>query len=78
MTVSALANKSRSVSARTGDNGSAEFFVPPEADYLIEIKMQNFKVARLKRLHISKRSTAQGTAYVQLIVKFSGITVTVD
>jgi hypothetical protein len=78
VTVSALANKSRSVSARTGDNGSAEFFVPDEADYLVEIKMQNFKIARLKHLHISKPSTTLRTAYVQLVMKFSGITVTVD
>jgi Carboxypeptidase regulatory-like domain len=78
VTVSAVANKSHSVSARTGDNGSAEFFVPAEADYLVEIKMQNFKVARLKHLHISKPSTAQHTAYVQLVMKFSDITVTVD
>jgi hypothetical protein len=78
VTVTALANKSQSVSARTGDIGSAEFFVPADADYLVEIKMQNFKVSRLKHLHLSKPSTPRGTAYVQLVMKFSGVTVTVD
>jgi hypothetical protein len=78
VSVSSLANKSHSVSAHTGDKGYAEFFVPPESDYSIEVRIQNFKDARLKRLHISKPESSARVAYVQIVMKIAGRTVEVD
>jgi hypothetical protein len=78
VTVSSLASKAHSSSAHTGDKGYTEFFVPPDTDYSIEVKMQNFKNARLKHLHISKPESSARTAYVQIVMKITGTAIEVD
>ena len=79
VTVKPLTGKTQSISVRTGDDGYAKFYALPDSDCSIEVKMANFKSARLKELHLSRHPSQLHTAYVQFVMKISSRdAVTVD
>ena len=77
VTVTAMSGKKQSFSARTEDGGFAKFYFPVElgysatSDYSIEVKMPNFKTARLKQLFLHRPSESPHVPYVQLVMKIS-------
>ncbi len=56
---------------RTGKDGFAQFWLPAEAEYIIEAKESGFRSTRLKGVFIGKESPLFPTAYVQIRLKLS-------
>jgi hypothetical protein len=84
VTVTALGGKKQSFSARTEDGGFAKFFFPVESGYSaglgysIEVKMPNFKTARVNQLLLHNPAESPYVPNVQLVMKISsrnGVTV---
>jgi len=63
---------------RTGREGYAQFWLPPDGEYAVEALLENFKGKRVKGVRIWKRPETPPTAYVQLQLVFSGPKVTVE
>jgi hypothetical protein len=72
VTVRPLSGKAKLSSNYTDAEGYAKFFVPGDTDYSVEASLHGFKNARLKRIHLSKRSDPSPTSYVQFKMDLSG------
>jgi hypothetical protein len=84
VTVTALGGKKQSFTARTEDGGYARFFFPAESGisvglgYSIEVKMPNFKTARVNQLVLRSPTESPYVPNVQFVMKLTGKAVVVD